>query len=70
MEQEQLSNEAQNLEDNLPMVTYIMLHRIYDALLLIAKNTDPEHTAKLVELHDQGFLMGPSPSYSAGEENE
>jgi hypothetical protein len=70
VEQEQLSNEAQNLEDNLPMVTYIMLHRIYDALLLIAKNTDPEHTAKLVELHDQGFLMGPSPSYSAGEENE
>lgn len=67
MEQEQLNEDAQNLEDNLPMVTYIMLHRIYDTLLLIAKNTDPEHTAKLVELHDQGFLMGPSPSYSAEE---
>ena len=26
----------QNLEDNLPMVNYIMLHRIYDMLTLIA----------------------------------
>lgn len=69
MEQEQLNDEAQNLEDNLPMVTYIMLHRIYDALLVIAKNMDSENTGKMVELHNQGYLIGPDPSYSA-EKND
>lgn len=69
MEQEQLNDEARNLEDSLPMVTYIMLHRIYDALLVLAKNADPEHTAKMVELHNQGYLIGPEPSYSV-EKND
>ena len=65
MEQEQLNDEAQNLEDNLPMVTYIMLHRIYDMLSLIARNFDKENTDKMIQLHEQGYLIGPIPSYSA-----
>lgn len=69
MEQEQLSQEEmQNLEDNLPMVNYIMLHRIYDILTLISKHFNSDETAKMVEYHNQGFLLGPSPSYSAGDE--
>ena len=57
--------QPQNLEDNLPMVNYIMLHRIYDLLTLITnKLVGPEETSKMVSYHDQGFLLGPTPSYS------
>jgi hypothetical protein len=65
-----LENETTNLEDNLPMVNYIMLHRIYDMLALIANHlADPEEVSKMVSYHEQGFLLGPVPSYSPSEEN-
>lgn len=55
---------SENLEDNLPMVNYIMLHRIYDMLTLIAKSrVDESEIMKMIEYHEQGFLLGPSPSY-------
>jgi len=62
-------NENQdNLEDNLPMVSYIMLHRIYDVLCLIAKQSgDGKEIEKMVEYHKEGFLLGPSPAFR-GEE--
>ena len=61
--------ESQNLEDNLPMVNYIMLHRIYDLLTLIAnKLVGPENVSKMVEYHNQGFLLGPSPSFTPQDE--
>jgi hypothetical protein len=63
-------NEAQNLEENLPMVNYIMLHRIYDLLTLIASNIEPEKTEKMVEYHNQGFLLGPSPSFTPQDSEE
>ena len=63
--------QPQNLEDNLDMVNYIMLHRIYDLLTLIAnKLVGSEDTAKMVQYHDQGFLLGPAPSYSPQETDE
>ena len=63
--------EPSNLEDNIPMVTYIMLHRIYDLLTLISnKIVGSEDTSKIIEYHEQGYLLGPSPSYTPGEENE
>jgi len=63
------NTENKNLEDNLPMVNYIMLHRIYDMLTLIAKGlVGPEEVSKMIEYHEQGFLLGPAPSYSPGEE--
>jgi len=56
--------KQQDLEDSLPMVNYIMLHRIYDILILIAKNlVGPEEVSKMVEYHQQGYLLGPAPSY-------
>ena len=61
--------EAQSLEDNLPMVNYIMLHRIYDMLTIMANKADPEKTAKMIEYHEQGFLLGPAPSFSPSEDN-
>lgn len=71
--QEDLNNEesVNNLEDNLPMVSYIMLHRIYDILTLIAnKLVGSEDTAKMLEYHQAGYLLGPAPSYKPEEENE
>ena len=52
--------ESQSIEDNLPMVNYIMLHRIYDMLTIMANNVDAEKTAKMIEYHEQGFLLGPA----------
>lgn len=63
------NKEEQTIEDNLPMVNYIMLHRIYDMLTLIAnKVAGGEETSKMVEYHDQGYLLGPAPSFT--EENK
>jgi hypothetical protein len=63
------SQDSQNIEDNLPMVNYIMLHRIYDLLSLISNEiVGSDKTSKMVEYHDQGFLLGPAPSYSSEEE--
>jgi hypothetical protein len=67
-----MSDENQNLEENIPMVTYIMLHRIYDILTLISnKVAGEEKTSKMVEYHNQGYLLGPVPSFTPeGEINE
>jgi hypothetical protein len=63
------SPDSQSIEENLPMVNYIMLHRIYDLLSLISNEiVGSEKTSKMVEYHDQGFLLGPAPSYSSEED--
>lgn len=60
--------QSSNLEENLPMVNYIMLHRIYDILTLISTQlAGEEKTAKMVEYHDQGFLLGPPPAFTPQE---
>ena len=65
------NKETSNLEDNLPMVNYIMLHRIYDLLTLIANQmVGPDSVSKMVDYHDQGFLLGPTPSYTPNVEEE
>ena len=60
--------ESQSIEDNLPMVNYIMLHRIYDMLTIMANGVDPEKTAKMIDYHEQCFLLGPAPSFAPSEE--
>lgn len=69
------SPKTDNLEDNLPMVNYIMLHRIYDMMTLVAnllaKDDDSRlQISKMVEYHKEGFLLGPSPAFRAEENNE
>jgi len=59
---------SQNLEDNLPMVNYIMLHRIYDMVTIMANKADPDKTAKMIEYHEQGYLLGPGPSFTPSEQ--
>ena len=62
--------QPQNLEDNLPMVNYIMLHRIYDLLTLISnKLVGSEDTSKMIEYHNQGYLLGPVPSFTTNPED-
>lgn len=61
-----MTNEptSSDLEDNLPMVNYIMLHRIYDLLTIIAnKLVGPEDVSKMVSYHEEGYLLGPAPSF-------
>lgn len=66
------SPESQNLEDNLPMVNYIMLHRIYDLLTLIASEIvkDSDKVNKMIQYHEAGYLLGPGPSYTPQENQE
>jgi len=67
--QEDQKSETNNLEDNLPMVNYIMLHRIYDLLSLISnKIVGSEDTEKMISYHEAGYLLGPVPSFSPPEE--
>jgi hypothetical protein len=66
----EVNNEAKNLEDNLPMVNYIMLHRIYDVLTLLAKYSSKDEgseMSQLIEYHEKGFLLGPVPAFSTEE---
>lgn len=70
-----MNENKDSLEDNLPMVNYIMLHRIYDMLTLIANiqsrgEDDDIKIKKMIEYHKEGFLLGPSPAFRAEEENE
>jgi hypothetical protein len=61
--------ENTNLEDNLPLVNYIMLHRIYDVLTLIAsERVGEEKINQLIDYHEQGFLLGPLPAFNPGNE--
>lgn len=70
-----MNEDKNSLEDNLPMVNYIMLHRIYDILTLIANiqsrgTEDDDKIKKMIEYHKEGFLLGPSPAFRSEEENE
>jgi hypothetical protein len=60
--------QPQTIEDNLPMVNYIMLHRIYDMMTILANKADPDKTSKMIEYHEQGYLLGPTPSFTQPEE--
>ena len=65
------NKESSNLEDNLPMVNCIMLHRIYDILTLLAdKVVGGEEISKMVEYHKEGYLLGPAPAFSVAENNQ
>ena len=64
--------EPKDLSENLDMVNYIMLHRIYDLLTLIAnKLVGAEDVSKMVQYHDQGYLLGPVPAFQPNpQENQ
>ena len=66
-----MEQESKDLTENLDMVNYIMLHRIYDVMTIIAsKLVGAEEVERMIEYHDKGFLLGPTPSYTPNEETE
>jgi hypothetical protein len=69
MQEDQNKDISSSLEENLPMVTYIMLHRIYDLLTLISNKTvGNEDTQKMIQYHEAGYLLGPMPAYTPNTE--
>jgi hypothetical protein len=57
--------ETADINDNLGTITYIMLGRIYDLLVLICDaQGKSEDVLKLIDLHRQGHLMSPLPAIS------
>jgi hypothetical protein len=54
---------AEDINENLGAVLYIMLGRIYDMLILLADASGKgEDALQLINLHSQGQLMSPPPS--------
>lgn len=64
--------EKTSLEENLPLVNYIMLARIYDLLSVIASaaTEQPEVIQNIVNMHAQGQILGPLPAYTPQAEQE
>ena len=63
--------EHKALNDDLGLINYIMLGRIYDLLMIIADAQGKgEEALKLMELHRQGNLMAPFPSLDTRALNE
>ena len=70
MMQEDQKTQTNNLEDNLPMVNYIMLHRIYDLLTIISnKLVGSEDTEKMISYHEAGYLLGPVPAFTSADDD-
>lgn len=62
---------AEDINENLGAVIYIMLGRIYDMLILLADASGKgEDALQLINLHSQGQLMSPPPSLMLEDEDE
>ena len=63
-----MDEQVESMNDNLGTITYIMLGRIYDLLVLLCDaNGKSEDVLKLMELHRQGHIMSPLPAISSGD---
>ncbi len=66
-----MSDQMDDINENLGTVIYIMLGRIYDMLLLLADASGKgEDALQLINLHSQGQLMAPPPSLMLEDEND
>ena len=64
-------DNVEDINDNLGMVTFIMLGRIYDMLALIADGVGKgEDALRLISLHQSGQMMCPPPSLSMEDSDE
>lgn len=60
-----------DINENFGAVSYIMLGRIYDMLVLIADAVGKgEDALQLIALHSQGQLMSPPPSLMLDEDDD
>ena len=51
------------------IVTTILLLRIYDAMMCIAREINPEEAYKVFEAHSKGKVFSPPPSFVMDEED-
>lgn len=66
-----MSENLNDINENLGAVMYIMLGRIYDMLVLLADASGKgEDALQLIQLHSQGQLMAPPPSLIIEDEND
>lgn len=64
-------NVSQDINENLAAVTYIMLARIYDILVLLADGSGKgEDVLRLITLHEQGQLMSPPPTLAFEDDDD
>ena len=64
-------SNVNDINENLGAVTYIMLGRIYDMLVLIADSMGKgEDALQLIQLHSQGQLMCPPPTLALDDDLE
>jgi hypothetical protein len=71
MSEQPLEESVEGIEANLGAVTYIMLARVYDLLILLCDAQGKgEDALRLMEMHKQGLLMCPIPSISTPELKE
>jgi hypothetical protein len=60
---------SETIDDNIDIVTYITLSRIYDVLCLIADGVGKgEEVLKMIEAHRNGELLGPLPALGSEAE--
>lgn len=51
-------------EENIKILHFITLARIYDVLMAMLTETSPETAKKILDLHASGKLLGPPPNMS------
>lgn len=71
MSEQPLEESVEGIEANLGAVTYIMLARIYDLLILLCDAQGKgEDALRLMEMHKQGLLMSPIPAIATPDNTD
>lgn len=61
------SNEPAAVEDNIPLVTLIQITRVYDVLMALLQEQNPEKAEVLYKIHEQGDIMTSAPALARQE---
>lgn len=61
--------EQHNIEESFDIVNYITLRRIYDVLLGIYSNINPDEADSMARLHEEGLFASPEPTITLGAED-
>ena len=71
MSEQPLEESVEGIEANLGAVTYIMLARVYDLLILLCDAQGKgEDALRLMEMHKQGLLMSPIPAIATPDNTD
>lgn len=64
-----MNAEEHDLENEIHVVNYITLRRIYDVLLGIYSNINPDEADSMARLHEEGLFASPEPMITLGSED-